>query len=199
MSVIIATLIATNVTARWIAFGIWVVWIVSEATTLRRYRAGDVLQDAGTRMFFAVGIVPGVLGGWLIAQRVTTFAIPGDPWLTFAIGCVISLAGIALRRWSIFVLGRFFTRDVMIREGHTVVSNGPYRLLRHPSYTGIMLAMLGYGVMLENWLSLVVAAAGFCVAVLPRIHHEERVLEAGLGAPYREFERTRKRLIPLVW
>lgn len=193
------TLIADSVTARWIAFGIWATWFLMEVTTLRRYRAGDAVQDAGTRCIVAVGMVPSLIGAALIAQRLSGLSIPGNAWLIFAVGCLVSLGGIALRRWSIAVLGRFFTRDVMIREAHTVVSNGPYRLLRHPSYTGILLAMLGYGLMLGNWLSLIVLAGGFCVAVLPRIRHEERVLETGLGAPYREFEKTRKRLIPLVW
>lgn len=192
-------MISADPLARWIAYGVWVAWAATELTTLRGPRAGDVVRDSGTRLLFVFGMVPSIVAAWVIAQRLSEFAIPGNPWFTFAAGCAVSLCGVALRRWSIAVLGRFFTRDVMIREGHTVVSRGPYRLLRHPSYTGLMLGILGYALMLENWLSIVVVAVGFCVAVLPRIHHEEKVLEAGLGTPYRAFEKTRKRLIPLVW
>jgi protein-S-isoprenylcysteine O-methyltransferase Ste14 len=97
------------------------------------------------------------------------------------------------------MLGRFFTRSVMIREDHRVITGGPYRLLRHPAYSGTLLTGLGFGVMLGSWLSIAIMFIGVLVALLPRILHEERVLEASLGDPYRDFARGRKRLVPFVW
>ena len=184
---------------RGIASAVWIVWVAMEVSTRRPAASGDAVQDHGTRWFFVVGLLPSMAGAWLVARELPSLGLPGDQWVTFGIGCAVSLGGVALRRWAIAALGRFFTREVMIRPGHTLISNGPYRLLRHPSYTGLMLAMLGYGVMLQNWLSLALVVAGFCIAILPRIRQEEHVLEANLGVPYREFERTHKRLIPLVW
>jgi protein-S-isoprenylcysteine O-methyltransferase Ste14 len=188
--------------ARPVAAAIWVLWAGVEVTSGRTSDAshrGDVVQDRGTRYLFVIGLGPALAGAWLVARALPGLGLPGNPWVTFTIGSVVLACGVGLRRWAIAVLGRFFTRDVMIREGHTLISTGPYRLLRHPSYTGLILAMLGYGLMLQNWLGLAVVVAGSCVAVLPRILHEEHVLEANLGDPYREFEASHKRLIPLVW
>ena len=91
------------------------------------------------------------------------FALAGDVhatalhearWPIFVVGLVLMLLGIALRQWSVFALGSFFTVQVQVREGQTVVDTGPYRYVRHPSYTAIMLTFFGMGVALENWLSL---------------------------------------------
>jgi protein-S-isoprenylcysteine O-methyltransferase len=87
----------------------------------------------------------------------------------------------------------------MVREDHKVVTAGPYRVLRHPVYSGTLLMMLGYGIMLGNWLSLVVITGGVFLAHVPRVLHEERVLERDLGYSYRAFEYRRKRLIPFLW
>ena len=95
--------------------------------------------------------------------------------------------------------GRFFTRTVMIREDHQVITTGPYRWLRHPAYSGTLFIGLGFGIMLRSWLSIVIMFAGVPIALLPIILHEEKVLEANLGDAYHRFAQGRKRLIPFVW
>src|SRR4051812_41085763 len=94
-------------------------------------------------------------------------------------------AGVVLRQWSIVLLGQFFTVDIRVHAGQTVVDRGPYRWLRHPSYTGLIVTLLGLGLALGNWaapaLAVVVPIAGLVV----RIRAEERVLLANLGEPYR--------------
>src|SRR3546814_1807757 len=62
--------------------------------------------------------------------------------------------GMGLRWWSIRVLARHFTVDVTIHPDHALVRRGPYRLLRHPSYTGLLVTFLGFALCLGDWLSL---------------------------------------------
>jgi len=107
------------------------------------------------------------------------------------------LAGIALRWYAVWVLGASFTVDVSTRPGQAVVEAGPYRWIRHPSYTGGLLTILGLLVCCDNWASLaavVIALAGYAY----RIRIEERALAGDLGAPYRDYMRRTKRLIPFV-
>jgi protein-S-isoprenylcysteine O-methyltransferase Ste14 len=88
---------------------------------------------------------------------------------------------------------------VVVQEGHEVVESGPYRLVRHPSYTGMVTCSAGVGLMLGNWLSVLVAAAPTLIGFTVRLLGEERTLAAELGAPYRDYMRRTWRLIPHVW
>jgi len=97
------------------------------------------------------------------------------------------------------VLGRFFTVDVRVHEGQTVVERGPYRWLRHPSYTGLIVTFLGLGLALDNWVALAVLAVLPTAGLVYRIHFEERALLDCLGEPYRRFAAGRPRLFPGVW
>jgi protein-S-isoprenylcysteine O-methyltransferase Ste14 len=114
-------------------------------------------------------------------------------------GLILLVGGLAFRVWAIRTLGRFFTSTVQVQQGQTVVDWGPYRLLRHPSYTGALLGALGATLVLN---SLVGAALVFLLSVpayLVRMGTEERALAGQIGEPYREYMRRTKRLIPLVY
>ena len=151
----------------------------------RRLAAWPFLIAASAVLYLAPPLVPGA------AIR------PGAVW--FAIGFVILLAGLVLRGWSIKTLGAYFTAAVKVSADQPVVTAGPYRLLRHPSYTGLLLIMTGIGLASANWAG----AAGMTVLTLAgllwRIHAEERELLTTLGDPYRAYAAQHKRLVPLVW
>jgi protein-S-isoprenylcysteine O-methyltransferase Ste14 len=119
--------------------------------------------------------------------------------VAFAIGLVILVAGLVLRGWSIMTLGKYFTAAVAVSTDQPVVSAGPYRVLRHPSYTGLLLAMTGVGLASANWASLIGMTVLPLAGILWRIHAEERALLATLGDPYRAYAAQHKRLVPLVW
>src|SRR5207302_2017957 len=108
------------------------------------------------------------------------------------------LGGMAFRNWAVFTLGRFFTRVVQVVPGQTVVERGPYRWIRHPSYTGGLVAVLGIGVSMANLLPVVVIGAAHAVTYGYRIRIEERALAESIGEPYREYMRRTKRLIPFL-
>jgi protein-S-isoprenylcysteine O-methyltransferase Ste14 len=97
------------------------------------------------------------------------------------------------------VLGRFFTYDVAISTGQQVIEKGPYRWLRHPSYLGSLLAEVGFGMTMTNWLAMLLPALCIGAAYAYRIPIEERALLQGLGTPYREYMRRTWRLIPFVY
>jgi protein-S-isoprenylcysteine O-methyltransferase Ste14 len=106
--------------------------------------------------------------------------------------------GIVIRQWAIAVLGRFFSRTVRVREDQTVVETGPYRYVRHPSYTGTLIFFVGFGLALQSWGAVLVLLPIFAVAYGYRIHVEEKLLIAELGEPYVSYTRRTKRLIPFV-
>jgi protein-S-isoprenylcysteine O-methyltransferase Ste14 len=146
-----------------------------------------------------MGTGASLVGAVAAAIWVPSAALPYDPWLTVGLGAVLVGLGIALRQWAARTLGRSFTRSIVIREGHRVVTAGPYRFVRHPGYAGVLVSMVGLGLTLGSWLSVVILVLGFFLGHVPRIRAEEAALEASLGEEYRELERTRQRLIPGVW
>ena len=147
----------------------------------------------------AFGFAIGIVGAVLIAGGFTAAAIPFGRTALFVTGCALMAFGIAFRAWSVVVLGRYFTVDVRVREHQEVVDRGPYRMLRHPSYTGLLCTCLGIGLALGNWLALLFAIVPTTIAIVFRIRVEERALLDGIGEPYREFCATRSRLIPHIW
>ena len=115
------------------------------------------------------------------------------------LGLILFVSGIALRWYSIIHLGRFFTVDVSISAGHKLIDSGPYRFVRHPSYSGALLAFVGLGLCMHNWIALAVLMVPVTAAFLWRIHVEERALHQTLGEDYRLYAARTKRLIPFVY
>jgi protein-S-isoprenylcysteine O-methyltransferase Ste14 len=181
-----------------IALGAWVLseWSVRLRSHLQRQ---GTRLDRNSMLVVVASAVAGVGGAIAVAKAVHVAAIPDPRWLVFVAGLVLMGAGIAFRQWAVAVLGRFFTVDVRVHEGQTVVERGPYRWLRHPSYTGLIVTSLGLGLALDNWVALAVLAVLPTAGLVYRIHFEERALLEGLGEPYRRFAAGRPRLFPGVW
>lgn len=119
--------------------------------------------------------------------------------VAFAAGMVVLLAGLVLRGWSFKALGQYFTHTVMVSSDQPVIARGPYRVLRHPSYTGIILAAIGIGLASANWADLAGLLLLTLTALLWRIRIEEAALMTTLGDRYRAYAAQHKRLVPLVW
>jgi protein-S-isoprenylcysteine O-methyltransferase Ste14 len=124
--------------------------------------------------------------------------LPHRRLLYFA-GLFLFAGGIILRWYSIVHLGRFFTVDVSIEKEHRVIDTGPYRFVRHPSYTGALIAFLGFGLCLGNWLSILLLMLPITAAFLWRIRIEEQALIDALGEDYRAYMRRTARLVPFVY
>jgi protein-S-isoprenylcysteine O-methyltransferase Ste14 len=117
------------------------------------------------------------------------------PWL----GLSLILVGIAARFLVIRSLGKEFTVDVAIREGHKLKTNGIYSIIRHPSYSASWLSFIGYGISLNNWISLIIVSTLVLGAFLYRISVEEELLVAQFGDQYLQYRKRTKAIIPFIW
>lgn len=117
----------------------------------------------------------------------------------YLLGLGLFFGGVLLRWYSIWYLGRYFTVDVSIAKEHRVINAGPYRFIRHPSYTGALIAFLGFGFCLGNYMSILFLILPILGAFMWRIHVEERALSEALGEDYRAYMLRTKRLVPWVY
>jgi len=138
---------------------------------------------------------------WIGIQMVWVFptAVLPFPTAFYLFGFILFLGGLALRWYSIGYLGRYFTVDVSIAPEHKLVDSGPYRCIRHPTYTGALLAFVGLGFCFGNWLTILFLTLPIIGAFLWRIRIEERALIEALGENYRAYMQRTKRLIPRVY
>jgi len=127
---------------------------------------------------------------WMFPQRMQ---LP-----LFAIGISLILLGSLLRRYCFRTLGEYFTGDVRARADQRVIDTGPYRLVRHPSYTAGIMMFAGIGLGLGNWVSFALITFGAITTYVYRVSVEERALLATIGEPYRDYMKERKRFIPYI-
>lgn len=156
-------------------------------------------RDRGSYALIMVSMCVGIFLAFFVAFGVPAATIAWQQPAIFRAGIVLMLTGAAFRWYAIKVLGRFFTRSVATRADQYVVDTGPYRLIRHPSYTGAMVTMLGLGLAMTNWASVVLVMAGALVGYEYRVRVEERALCTDLGQPYRDYMLRTRRFIPHVW
>lgn len=160
--------------------------------------AGTRKLDAGSlRVLWTVITVSITAGIWLGARGIGPRLPQSVPWDWISV--VVFAAGTGLRWWSISYLGRYFTVDVAVAADHRIVDTGPYRLVRHPSYSGLLLQFGGLSLMLGNGLSVAVIMVPTFLALLYRIRVEEAALRTSLGELYVDYARRTKRLIPGVY
>ena len=152
-------------------------------------------EDRGSMRLLWISVAFGV-GLAIAAQWIPSTRLPGSPHLIRLLALGLLLGGLALRWAAILTLGRLFTVDVAIHTGHVVVQAGLYRLVRHPSYTGLLVTFLGLGVYFANWLSILGLLIPVTLAVLNRVVKEEHALLTSLGAEYAAYCARTKRFIP---
>jgi len=114
-------------------------------------------------------------------------------------GFAVMALGIGIRFLAIHQLGKLHMPVVAIQADHPLMDKGLYSKVRHPSYLGAIVALLGFGLALGDWLSAVVVLAAALVSYGYRIHVEEKALVAGLGERYVDYRRRTQRLIPWVY
>lgn len=178
------------------AFG--AVWIVLELRQSIKQRPEGVRAGVANEIVFrltvAIGaLVASVLLRWAPGAVIRPAAAAG--WTGFG----LLTGGIALRLWSFRTLGRYFTFVIQTSTDQPVITTGPYRFVRHPSYAGILLIVVGAGFFIGNWLSLLGLTVAVVTGSVFRIRVEEQVLLQALGDDYRTYAAGHKRLVPFVW
>ncbi len=114
------------------------------------------------------------------------------------LGIFMIIFGISFRAWAVNTLGKYFTATVQIKEGHQLVQSGPYRLVRHPSYSGAFIALIAGGVILESLLGFMISCIAMMIAYYVRITIEEKELMFRFGNEYSAYKANTKMLIPYV-
>ena len=166
-------------------------------TRRSRSRTGEK-QDKSTLSVLWIVIMISIGAGVFIAGNWKAGALPYGRVFDVA-GVVLFAAGLIFRWWAIVTLGRFFTVDVTIEKDHELVERGPFRLVRHPSYTGVLLAFVGWAFTLRNWGAILVVLVPIFVAFVRRMNVEEEALQRALGDKYAAYKGRTKRLVPFLY
>lgn len=184
--------------AFWISYWSWIameVWIFSRD----RKKGSGEKKDRGSIFVIFASITAGIT---------LAFAAPHLwPWAKIALpraatmgtAVVMIWSGIALRIWSVQTLGKHFRTSVRILDDHKLVTHGPYRFLRHPSYTGGLITITGVGLAFGNWISLAAAFFGALLAYGVRILVEEAALKGAFGEAYQAHAKRTWAVLPGVW
>jgi protein-S-isoprenylcysteine O-methyltransferase len=155
-------------------------------------------RDCGTLRLILILIAGSCFAGFFLARRIRALNWPENIIMVY-LADILLVGGIALRIWAIQHLGRFFTVDVGIQQGHRLVQDGPYRFVRHPSYSGAILALIGVGCLTFNWLGFLLILICTFIAYACRIPVEERALREQFGVEYEKYAARTKRLLPGIF
>jgi protein-S-isoprenylcysteine O-methyltransferase Ste14 len=161
----------------------------------RTRRSTGAVQDRGTMQLLWVVIFSSIALGTWYGQTHGPNMGASLGWMRSVALCVL-VAGLAIRWTAIVQLGKSFSVNVAIRADQTLHRTGLFAVVRHPSYTGMMLLFAAIGIRTGNWISIALLLIPTATAVLYRIHVEEAALTRAFGTEYAKYSRTTKRLIP---
>jgi protein-S-isoprenylcysteine O-methyltransferase Ste14 len=155
-------------------------------------------EDTRNRWIFLPFLVLGFLLAWLPAytDRRDIGTIDGDT--VRYLGLALYAVGGALRVGAVFVLGRRFSGLVAIQEGHELETGGLYRMIRHPSYLGLLLGIFGWVLIFRSGIGVLVALL-FLPPLVARMNSEEALLESEFGERYTDYRRRTWRLLPFLY
>jgi protein-S-isoprenylcysteine O-methyltransferase Ste14 len=182
-----------------IVIGCWVVWALVWAVAARFASQTKQRQSSGARRIqialYIVAVALMIGPSWLpqgpLAIRIVTGL--GAAW----VGVGLTVAGLAFAIWARFFLGRNWSGDVTLKEGHSLIDTGPYALARHPIYTGLLTAFLG-AALLRGTIGAFLGVALYGVAFASKISTEERLLASEFGPTYEAYRKRVKALVPFV-
>jgi protein-S-isoprenylcysteine O-methyltransferase Ste14 len=153
-------------------------------------------RDRATRVLIAISLGAAIATAIAARSVAPSLRIPGGLQV---VGVVVMWLGLATRVWAVAALGSAFRTTVEVDPDQAVVTTGPYRWIRHPSYAGLLLLVAGFGLAVGNGLSTAACLVLPLPAVAWRIHVEEAELSHVLGDAYRAYQATTSRLIPGRW
>jgi len=179
---------------------IWICWLLSEIFLNRLLRskiANSKELDKNSLNLIWIAIITSITSGVLIAIYWDVTIINTN--LLLYLGSTFIIAGMIIRFIAIRTLGKFFTVNLAVHGNHRLIKTGLYKNIRHPSYTGSLLSFVGFGLSLNNWISLIIIIIPVLITFINRINIEERLLLKQFGSEYSEYKKSTKRLIPVIY
>jgi protein-S-isoprenylcysteine O-methyltransferase Ste14 len=176
-------------------------WILPELFAWGFKRSPDIskARDHGSLGFIAVLWSAGIAMDFGFSLLLPEAALSWMRTPLFFVGVCAILLGITLRWYSAGVLGKYFTFDVAIQNGQPLIELGPYKYIRHPSYSGALLSLFGFGLALGNWAGAIAGLSSLGIAYAYRIPIEEAALRLSLGDAYNEYVKRTWRLVPYIY
>lgn len=153
------------------------------------------MSDRGSMLFIMIGFWSAILIN-PICVNMSTFMLP---MYFFWIGVVLTILGIFTRIYSVWTLRKFFTLNVQVATEQNIVKTGPYKYIRHPSYTGSIITLLGISISFRSPIGIIATLIIIAVVYGYRIKVEEKALETSFGSSYEDYERHTWRLFPHIW
>ena len=185
------------VAARDVAIVVFFLWICVDGIVVARHKTA---KSENRDRFSLIVVVVGNMVALVTAISLAFSSVGEFHAIGLQITGLIALGvGIVVRSTAVAQLGRFHTPNVAVREDHQLLDSGLYRHVRHPSYLGALIAFIGLGLALGNWISVAVMAIVMPIVYLYRIREEEAALAAAFGEPYRVYCARTKRLIPGIY
>lgn len=171
-------------------------WIISALGVKRAASKEPLLSRLPVVIALGLGLVCLVAPWWLSGVLAQAFLPQGG--IFFYVGEALQLSGLALAFWARATLGRNWSGRVTIKEDHELVMSGPYRRLRHPIYSGALLAVTGAAIAL-GWYGALVTLVLFTGVFVRKILMEEKVLTQHFGDAYVQYRKKTDALILFVW
>jgi protein-S-isoprenylcysteine O-methyltransferase Ste14 len=185
---------------RYLILGLWLVWLL-----YWRISAADLKHESRHESPWsrAAHLVPLLIAAILLAIR----GYPGDGWLfqrflpysslDFWLGALLTAIGVAFACWARAHLGRNWSATVSVKQDHELIRTGPYALVRHPIYTGMLLAILGTAITIGQWRAVLALLVAFA-SLWRKLRLEERYMSETFGEEYQRYRAHTKALIPYL-
>jgi protein-S-isoprenylcysteine O-methyltransferase Ste14 len=186
--------------AYWVIAGLWLLWAAYWMASARCTKQSAQAEATPSRLThlalltaaFALLALPAFEIGFLQWRLLPSRLI------AFVTGVVLEALGLGFAVWARVHLGQYWSSTIDIKPEHQLISSGPYAFVRHPIYTGLVLAFLGTA-LAEDEISGLLALALVVIAYTRKIWIEERWLVRHLGEEYSAYQRKVRRLIPFLW
>jgi|SRR5664280_1744320 protein-S-isoprenylcysteine O-methyltransferase Ste14 len=166
---------------------------------LRRDKETALLSEKGNRSFW--WILPGFVAIFFAPPAEFLFLkpiLPRGSGMELA-GLLLLLLGFSVRIWTRMFLREQYSGYLRVKVGHILVTDGPYRFVRHPGYTGFLLIALGLCIGYSSLIGLIAIPVLLLPGLAYRMRVEERLLVRQFGEEYRNYTRNSKKLIPGIW
>ena len=177
---------------------LWAAWALYWMVSAGAVKAAERTESLGSRL---AHIVPLLLSGWLLATRHMPIEALTRPVFApavharYPIGAALVALGLGFASWARFHLGRNWSGSVTVKAGHELIDTGPYARVRHPIYTGLILALIGSAVALDEWRG-VLAVAIAIASLWRKLNVEERFMLEAFGDRYADYRRRVPALVP---